>query len=58
MAMHAPLFDHDRFNRWKDILDRYDSGELTDLKASKLLDELRSEERNKFEKTLKDKNGL
>lgn len=39
----------ERFDRWKSILDRYDAGEITDAKASKMLDELRAEETRQFE---------
>jgi hypothetical protein len=44
-----PIFDHARFDQWKQILDRYDAGELTDAQASRLLDDLRSKERQRFE---------
>ena len=45
------IFDHARFDHWKEILDRYDAQEITDVMASKMLDDLRQRERLKFEET-------
>lgn len=47
-----PIFDHTRFDRWKHILDQYDAGEVTDVQASKMLDDLRQEEQKKLGETL------
>ena len=46
-----PIFDHARFDHWKQILDRYDAQEITDVMASKMLDDFRQRERQKFEET-------
>jgi hypothetical protein len=49
--MHKPLLDHTRFDRWKDILDRFEAGELIDTTAAKMLQDLRDKERKEFENT-------
>jgi hypothetical protein len=50
--MHKPLLDHTRFDRWKDILDRFEVGELIDTTAAKMLQDLRDKERKEFEESL------
>jgi hypothetical protein len=40
-----------RFDKWKDILDRFEAGELIDTSATKMLQDLRDKERKEFEET-------
>jgi len=51
------IHDTRRLDHWKDILDRFEAGELTDFTAGKMLQELREKERKQFEES-KDKHGL
>jgi hypothetical protein len=41
----------DRFEHWKEILDRFEAGELIDTTASKMLQDLRDKERKEFEES-------
>jgi hypothetical protein len=40
-----------RFDKWKEILDRFEAGELIDTTASKMLQDLRDKERKEFEES-------
>ena len=43
------IVNTERFDRWKEILDRFEAGELIDTTASKMLTDLRLKERKEFE---------
>jgi hypothetical protein len=55
MANFKVIHDTARFDRWKEILDRFEAGELTDVTASRMLSDLREKEQ-KLE--TKDNHGL
>jgi hypothetical protein len=55
MANFKIVHDQERFNRWKEILDRFEAGELIDSTASKMLEDLRTKERAEFESCQREK---